>query len=39
MGGLNGNGDFTDAGESVTVTGSPGVGPYTATITHRRVRI
>jgi hypothetical protein len=29
----NGNGDFTDAGESVTVTGSPGVGPYSATIT------
>jgi len=25
--------DFSDAGETITVNGSPGVGPYTATIT------
>lgn len=25
--------DFDDAGETITVTGTPGVGPYTATIT------
>jgi len=25
--------DFTDAGEQITVTGTPGIGPYTATIT------
>jgi len=25
--------DFTDAGETLTVTGTPGAGPYTATIT------
>ena len=29
----NGNGNFTDAGESVTVTGTPGAGPYSGTIT------
>ena len=29
----NHNGNFTDAGEQVTVTGTPGLGPYTATIT------
>jgi len=29
----NGDGDFADAGETMTVVGSPGVGPYTALIT------
>ncbi len=29
----NYDGDFTDAGETMTVTGNPGVGPYTANIT------
>ena len=29
----NRNGDFTDEGETITVTGIPGDGPYTATIT------
>jgi hypothetical protein len=29
----NGDEDFYDAGETITVTGSPGLGPYTATIT------
>lgn len=29
----NYDGDFTDAGETITVSGTPGVGPYTATIT------
>ncbi len=28
----NRNGSFSDAGEQITVTGNPGVGPYTATI-------
>lgn len=29
----NQDGDFTDAGEQITVTGTPGLGPYTAAIT------
>jgi hypothetical protein len=29
----NGDYDFNDAGETITVSGSPGLGPYTATIT------
>ena len=29
----NGDEDFEDAGETIAVTGNPGVGPYTATIT------
>jgi hypothetical protein len=29
----NYDGDFTDTGEPVTVTGTPGIGPYTANIT------
>ncbi len=28
----NNNGDFTDPGEQISVSGTPGVGPYTATI-------
>ncbi len=28
----NNDGDFSDAGETMTVSGTPGVGPYTATI-------
>ena len=29
----NNDGDFTDAGKLITMTGSPGIGPYTAIIT------
>jgi PKD repeat protein len=29
----NQNSNFSDAGETITVTGTPGLGPYTATIT------
>jgi hypothetical protein len=29
----NGDQDFSDANETITVTGTPGLGPYTATIT------